>query len=66
MFENDQKQLKSMNKLFPTTMTALVQKPKQLAVVHNGGWGDLRDVFMCRSITENALKVDMSFLEHLK
>ena len=66
MFEADQSKLKSLNKLFPTEMTALVQKPKQLAVVHNGGWGDLRDIFMCRSITQNALHIDMSFLEHLK
>ena len=65
MFEKDQRALMDAGHLYPAQMTAAALKPKAPNVIHNGGWGDLRDVFMCRSISKNALHIDMSFLDHL-
>ena len=63
MFDKDKNAL--AENLFPEQMTAVALKPKPLNVVHNGGWGDLRDILMCQAITKNALEIDMSFLTHL-
>ena len=41
-------------------------QPRAANVVQNGGWGDLRDVLMCRAINQNALKPDLSFLPLLE
>ena len=41
-------------------------QPRAANVVQNGGWGDLRDVLMCRAINQNSLKPDLSFLSLLE
>merc|ERR1711935_422992 len=60
MFDKDRTGLKAS--LFPAQMTARALKPRAAVVVQNGGWGDLRDVLMCRAINHNALRPDLSFL----
>lgn len=63
MFDKDRAGLKSS--IFPPQMTARALKPRAAVVVQNGGWGDLRDVLMCRAINHNALRPDLSFLSRL-
>lgn len=65
MFEKDQRALMDAGQLYPAQMTAAALKARSVNVIQNGGWGDLRDIFMCRSISRNALNIDMSFLDHL-
>ena len=65
-FESDQSKLTASGKMFPSTLRVQVPKKRSTApITRNGGWGDLRDVLLCKSITINALNIDMSWLEDL-
>jgi hypothetical protein len=51
-------------KLFPSKeiLHIKIGKKKPGAITRNGGWGDLRDVLLCKSFAKNALDIDMEWL----
>lgn len=64
-FTKDQGRLMTGANMFPQTMTVLPSKKKAPLITRNGGWGDLRDVLLCREYSKNALDIDMSWLQRL-
>ena len=67
MFELDQSKLLKSGKLFPSHdfINVQVAKKKQPPIQRNGGWGDLRDILLCKSFTKNALHIDMSWMNDI-